>query len=181
MGGFGISLTLIALSPDFIADEKLGRWDWETLLCARDLSCSDRLKPPSPGRADGKSDVVLGFDCVLACAFGEISPLDLGPAGIVGKEDEVVYEGVLPEVPGLPPLFVRARRACAPNDMRRANGVVGLLRPGPSSSSMALSSIESERSVETLPRRPPNAKEAVCVGDVPDNPRVEIDILRRWS
>jgi len=61
------------------------------------------------------------------------------------------------------------------------NGVVGALRPGLSSSSMADSSIESERSVETLPRRPPKAKGAACVGDVPDRPSVEIDIRRRWS
>jgi hypothetical protein len=48
--------------------EKEGRWLCETELSARDLSCSDQLKPPpSPGRAEtGKSDVVLGFDCVLA-------------------------------------------------------------------------------------------------------------------
>jgi hypothetical protein len=72
-GGFGISLTP-TLSVCFMVKEeveKLGRWDWETVLCARDLSCSDRLKPLSPGRADGKSDVVLGFDCVLACALEE--------------------------------------------------------------------------------------------------------------
>jgi len=65
--------------------------------------------------------------------------------------------------------------------MRRANGVVGALRPGLSSSSMAFSSIESERSVETLPRRPPNVKGAACVGEVPDKPSVEMDIRRRWS
>lgn len=65
--------------------------------------------------------------------------------------------------------------------MRRVYGVVGLLRPGPSSSSMALSSIESERSVEMLARRPPNPKGEFWVGDVPDKPRVEIDIRRRCS
>jgi hypothetical protein len=50
--------------------EKEGRWVCETELSARDLSCSDQLKPPpSPGRAEtGKSDAVLGFECVLACA-----------------------------------------------------------------------------------------------------------------
>jgi len=65
--------------------------------------------------------------------------------------------------------------------MRRANGVVGALRPGLSSSSIALSSIESERSVETLPRRPPKVKGATCVGDVPLKPTVAMDMRRRWS
>jgi hypothetical protein len=83
-------------------------------------------------------------------------------------------------VPGLlPPLTVR--RACAPNDIRRVKGVVGALRPGPSSSSIAFSSKESEPAVETLPRRPPNVNGDDCVGDVPDKPSVEIDMRRRWS
>jgi hypothetical protein len=85
-------------------------------------------------------------------------------------------------VPGLPPPFT-VRRACAPNDIRRAKGVVGALRPGPgpSSSSIAFSSMESEPAVETLPRRPPNVKGVDWVGDVPDKPSVEIDMRRRWS
>lgn len=83
-------------------------------------------------------------------------------------------------MPGLRPLVV-PRNTWAPNDMRLAKGVVGALRPGLSSSSIALSSIESERSVETLPLRPPNANGAACVGEVPERPSVEIDILRRWS
>jgi hypothetical protein len=58
---------------------------------------------------------------------------------------------------------------------------VGALRPGPSSSSIAFSSIESEPAVETLPRRPPNVNGDDCVGDVPDKPSVEIDMRRRWS
>lgn len=41
--------------------------------------------------------------------------------------------------------------------------------------------MESERSVETLPRRGPKEKGAACVGDAPDKPSVEIDIRRRWS
>lgn len=65
--------------------------------------------------------------------------------------------------------------------MRRAKGVVGLLRAGPSSSSMAFSSMESEPAVETLPRRAPNEKGLACVGEVPDRPRVEMDMRRRWS
>lgn len=95
----------------------------------------------------------------------------------LGLED-VVYEGALPDVPGLRP-FATPRRAWAPNDIRRANGVVGALRPGLSSSSIALSSIESDRSVETLPRRPPNVKGVDWVGEVPEWPSVEIDIRRR--
>lgn len=125
---------------------------------------------------------------VLSCIFG--------PLGEVENEGRCVWETELsaldlscsdqlkplpsPFAPGLPPV-VRARRACAPNDIRRAKGVVGTLRAGPSSSSIALSSIESERSVETLPRRGPNVKGVVCVGDEPDKPSVEIDIRRRWS
>ena len=50
-------------------------------------------------------------------------------------------------------------------------------RAGPSSSSMALSSTESERS-ETLARRPKGKGEA-WVGEVPDRPSVEIE-TRRW-
>jgi len=83
-------------------------------------------------------------------------------------------------VPGLPEPLAD-RKACPPNDMRRANGVVGLLRAGPSSSSIAFSSKESEPAVETLPRRPPKVKGVDWVGDVPDKPRVEIDMRRRWS
>jgi hypothetical protein len=59
---------------------------------------------------------------------------------------------------------------------------VGTLRAaGPSSSSIALSSKDSEPAVETLPRRAPNVKGVDWVGDVPDKPRVEIDMRRRWS
>jgi hypothetical protein len=54
-------------------------------------------------------------------------------------------------------------------------------RAGLSSSSIALSSIESDCSVEMLLRRPPKKGE-ICVGDVPDRPRVEMDTRRRcWS
>lgn len=118
--------------------EKVGRCGCETELSARDLSCSDQLKPP-----------------------------------------------LSPDEPGLP-LFVLARRAWAPTDMRRVKDAfegrrAGPAEPaGPSSSSIALSSSESERS-ETLPRRPPKEKGVACVGDVPDKPSVEIDKRRRWS
>lgn len=112
--------------------EKEGRWLCETELSARDLSCSDQLKPPPS-----------------------------------------------PVVPGLPPPLT-VRRACAPKEMRRVKGVVGALRPGPSSSSMALSSRYSEPAVETLPRRVPKGNGVCWVGDVP-KPNVVIDIRRRWS
>jgi hypothetical protein len=102
-------------------------------------------------------------------------PPPLGPAGIVGK-----VEGDLPFDPGLP-LVVLDRKAWAPNDMRRTKGVVGLLRAGPSSSSIALSPMESERSVETLRWRGPKGKGEVWVGEEADRPMVEIDMRRRWS
>ena len=41
--------------------------------------------------------------------------------------------------------------------------------------------MESERSVETLPRRGPKANGVVWVGEEPDKPRVEMDMRRRWS
>ncbi len=59
--------------------------------------------------------------------------------------------------------------------------MVGVLRAGPSSSSIAFSSKESEPAVDTLPRRPPKVKGVDWVGEVPDKPSVEIDMRRRWS
>jgi len=90
----------------------------------------------------------------------------------------------LPFDPGLPPppLPRRVRMAWAPKLIRRVNGVVGAVRPplpGPSSSSMAFSSMESEL-VDMLPRRNADMAE-VLVGEVPDNPRVETESLRRWA
>ncbi len=57
---------------------------------------------------------------------------------------------------------------------------MGTLRAdGPSSSSTAFSSMESEPAVETLPRRPAgNVNPVVWMGEVPDSPSVEIDIRR---
>lgn len=116
-------------------------------------------------------------DSLCVCET-ELSALDLS----CSDQLKPLPSPFVPFAPGLPP-FVLARRACAPNDMCRVKGVVGTLRagPGPSSSSIALSSIESERSVETLPLRAPNGNGADEVGDEPDKPRVEIDIRRRWS
>ena len=95
----------------------------------------------------------------------------------------MVYEVVLEAVPGLPPPTLALRRACAPKDMRRVKGVVGLLRPEASSSSIAFSSMESELAVETLPRRAVAVKPKgdTWLGEVPDRPSVEIDMRRRWS
>jgi len=135
VGGGDISVMLLARSCIGFAEGgvvKFGRWLCETELSARDLSCSDQLKPPSPF------------------------------------------------APGLPPVRT-LRRACAPNETRRVKGVVGWLRPGPSSSSIAFSSMESEPAVETLPRRAPKGNGVVWVGEVPDKPSVEMDMRRRWS
>jgi hypothetical protein len=51
---------------------------------------------------------------------------------------------------------------------------------GSSSSSMALSSMESELLVDRLALRMPKGV-AAAVGAEPDNPSVEIDRRRRWS
>lgn len=71
--------------------------------------------------------------------------------------------------------------AWAPKLMRRAKGVVGAVRAldGPSSSSIAFSSTESELLVDKLARRRPNG--VWVVGDEPDNPKVEIESRLRWS
>ena len=115
-------------------NEKLGREPAATVLSARDLSCSDQLKP---------------------CSFA----------------------------PGLFPRPGRMlRMAWAPKLMRRVNGVVGAVRElkAASSSSMALSSIESEPLVDRLPRRRLKGV-GMPVGEVPERPTVETDSLLRWS
>lgn len=63
--------------------------------------------------------------------------------------------------------------------MRRAKGEVGPALVD-SSSSTALSSIESELVVEILPRLIPNGVLAE-LGEAPDRPSVVTDSLRRWS
>jgi hypothetical protein len=84
----------------------------------------------------------------------------------------------------VPPWAGRLLRiAWAPKLMRRANGVVGAVRAliaDGSSSSMALSSIESELLVDMLALRMPKGV-APAVGEDPDRPRVEMDKRRRWS
>jgi len=66
----------------------------ETALSARDLNCSDQFKP-SPERVEGKSDVVLDCDCVLACVL-----VDCLVSKVLGGV--LAPEGVLPLEPGLP-------------------------------------------------------------------------------
>jgi len=88
----------------------------------------------------------------------------------------------IPFVPGLFPRPGRMlRMAWAPKLMRRVKGVVGVVRElkPTSSSSMALSSIESEPLVDRLPRRRP--KGVGMLGEVPERPTVETDSLLRWS
>ena len=66
-----------------------------------------------------------------------------------------------------------------PKLMRRTNGVVGAVLALPcaaSSSSMALSSMESEL-VDMLPRRMP--KGTPLLGEVPERPRVVMERRRR--
>ena len=99
-----------------------------TELSARDLSCSDQLKP--------------------CWSF-----------------------------PGLP-LGRMLRMLAGPKLIRRTNGVLGAVLEYMSSSSIALSSMESElfELVDTLPRR---TKEDVFVGELPERPRVVTERRRR--
>jgi hypothetical protein len=83
----------------------------------------------------------------------------------------------------VPPWDGRALRiAWAPKLMRRAKGVVGAVRAfaveDGSSSSIALSSIESELLVDILVRRMPKGV-APANGADPDRPTVEIESRRR--
>jgi len=106
-------------------------------------------------------------------------PADDESGGLLGPENAVLVRriggGGLPLLPGLTPPRMPPRMAwLAPKLMRRVNGVAGAVR-ATSSSSTALSSIESEL-VDMLARR---MKEAVWVGEVPDRPRVVMESLRR--
>ena len=101
-----------------------------------------------------------------------LRPLDLRP---IPSEDGGEVE-VLP-LPGLPPGRYPLM-ADVPKLMRRVKGVLGAVLALPdamSSSSMALSSIESEL-VDMLSRRMPKA--AGLVGEVPDKPIVLTDSRR---
>lgn len=82
VGGAGISLTLFALSWLAVEGDR-GMLDVGlvltagrvTTLSARDLNCSDRLRP-SPERLE-KSEIVLGLDCMLACVLAFPSSAEL--------------------------------------------------------------------------------------------------------
>lgn len=52
------------------AKENEGRWPDATVLSARDLSCSDQLKPWSLGVAENKSETALGRVVLLDELFG---------------------------------------------------------------------------------------------------------------
>lgn len=102
-----------------------------------------------------------------------------GGARVFALEIRLGCWGVLPVDPGLPGPVRRLRIAWAPKLMRRAKGEVAPVLED-SSSSMALSSINSELLVEILPLRIPNVAFPE-LGDVPDSPTVVTDSRRRWS
>lgn len=121
-------------------------------------------RPPTTGGAAGTPEPGV---CGTLCAL-DLRPVEFGE----GEDGLLPFPGLLP---GRNPLMAEA-----PKLMWRTNGVVGavlVLAEVPSSSSMALSSIESEL-VDTLPRRRP--KGTPELGVVPDSPRVVMDRRRRW-
>ena len=175
----------------------------ETELSARDLSCSDQLKPCWSAREGTLSEGILGCLVLLAlgcgcdvtgeggmtvlgrrpaaesaaatepCTCDGLRPLEVRPIEDGGEV------GLLP-LPGLPP--GRYPLMDWPKLMRRTKGVAGavlaLLPGGTSSSSMALSSMESEL-VDMLPRR--MGKAGVLVGEVPERPIVVTERRRRCA
>lgn len=161
----------------------------ETLLSARDLSCSDQLKPWSVRVAERMSEGDLEGSAVLAWAALTLRPavivaeLEMGGRVEPPEERRAGWSG-LPVEPGLEPPGARMERmALAPKLIRRAKGVVGAVRFEVSSSSMAFSSMESELLVEMLPRRmPPKAPVADAgAGGPPERPRVVTERRRRGS
>lgn len=175
-----------------------------TELSARDLSCSDQLKPCWSGR-EALSDGALGLFMLLAWGRDEeMVVLARRPAADRAAEmlelwvDEPASDafrplgmgrpvcegggvGLLPFL-GLPP--GRALRMLeAPKLIRLVKGVVGAVLAGPpnmSSSSMAFSSMESEllEWVDMLPLR--TLKEGwLLEGEVPERPRVVTESRRR--
>lgn len=170
-----------------------------TELSARDLSCSDQLKPCWSARGGILLEGALWCLVLLACGtenggMAELArrpapertvattepwaceglwALGLRPSDDRGEVGSLPLPGLLP---GRYPLM-----AGAPKLMRRTKGVVGavlVLPAGRSSSSTALSSMESEL-VERLPRR--MLKAAGLVGEVPERPIVVTDRRRRWA
>lgn len=173
------------------ASENDGRGAPETELSARDLSCSDQLKPCWSARELALSEGALEGMVLLAWATAEDGTAALArrptaesaepiaepwfcealrPRDDGGEAGLLPFPGLLP--PGRYPLMAEA-----PKLMRRTNGVFGavLAAPGMSSSSIAFSSIESEL-VDMLPRRMLN--DGGLVGDVPERPMVVTDNRR---
>jgi hypothetical protein len=157
----------------------------DTLLSARDLSCSDQLKPWSGRAAESMSEGDLAGCAVLACtllilrAAAEVVEVEGGERELPPEERRI--GSGLPVDPGLVPAGARIERmALAPKLMRRTKGVVGAVREE-SSSSTAFSSMESELLVEMLPRRRPPKAAVADAGPPPDKPRVVTERRRRWS
>lgn len=179
-----------------------------TELSARDLSCSDQLKPCWSAREGTLSEGALG--CLVWLALGSNWGCGMaGESGMAALARRPAAEraaataepcacdglrpalgerpsegggevGLLLPLPGLPP--GRYPLMDWPKLMRRTKGVPGAVLALPagvaSSSSMALSSIESEF-VDMLPRR--MAKGVVLVGEVPERPIVVTERRRRWG
>lgn len=179
------------------AIEKEGRCPPVMLLSARDLSCSDQLKP-CWSRRDGLSEGFLGCVVLLACGKEEagmpmlarrpaMAAEMLGPC-IWAMDPRLLLGlrvgwgggevGLLP-LPGLPPPGRYPLIAEPPKLMRRVKGVFGAVLATMSSSSMALSSMESEllELVDMLPRRIPRAD--APLDEAPDRPRVVTERRRR--
>lgn len=155
---------------------------------ARDRSESDQLKP-SPAERNGNT-----LDVRLQVKGADSSDgVDEAKARVRGLVLEVMAVGQLEAMGALPlmasafPLAapVRTSRSTrAPMLMRRAKGEAGAVT-GPSPSSMTLSSRPAEPvpALEMLSRlEAAEPKGDVWVGDVPDRPRVEMDMRRRvWA
>src|SRR5579862_3907492 len=113
--------------------------DFSTVLSARDLSCSDQLKP-SPERREDMSDFILAERLallVLALALASVDEDKPRPLEVGG---ETKVEEALPLAAAL--LFPPARTslsALAPKLMRRTKGEAGG-GPAASPSSMTFSS-----------------------------------------
>lgn len=168
------------------AKEKVGREAEETALSARDLSCSDQLKPWSE-RAEGEHGLEHVRDWFAVLAWGDVLhqvwlPRLAGRSGgVVGLPVTVLLRRIggacLPLAPGLTGPRAPRMAWAAPKLIFRVKGVTGAGRDGVSSSSMAFSSAESEL-VDRLARR---RKAEVLVGDAPERPTVVTESRRRWS
>jgi hypothetical protein len=156
--------------------------DFSTVLSARDLSCSDQLKP-SPERREDMSDFILGERLALLV----LALVVLALASVDEDKPRPLEVGEETKVEALPlaALLFPARTslsALAPKLMRRTKGEAGG-GPAASPSSMTFSSSvavpmdDVEPTLVLLSRRA--RKGDVCVGD-PDRPSVVKDIRRRF-